>query len=130
MQIKNLIQLVTVTTMVLVVSGCTTSQNVPLANKKNLVPGNALIKVERESGFIGGGRRVGVTDNGKKVGALSQGNSIVWQRKPGKMALKLQPAFAAVKDYPPINVNVKPGKTYNYIVTLSHQEGSFIIRKK
>jgi len=38
MQIKHLIQLVTVTIMVFLVSGCTTSQNVPLANTKNLLP--------------------------------------------------------------------------------------------
>ena len=130
MKLTNTSKMIGISLIAFVMSGCVTSQNLPVANQKNLIPGNALIKVEREKGFIGGGRQVDVTDNAKLIGELSQGKSLVWQRKPGKMALNLVPSWGTVKAFPPIIENVKAGKTYNYIVTLSSARGSFIIEEK
>ena len=126
----NIMKIVAISSTALLMSGCVTSQQMPIASTNNLASGNALIKVERESGFMGSGRSVEVTDNGKIVGKLSQGKSLVWQRKKGKISLNLSPSFGAVKKFPPIIENVKAGKTYEYKVYLSRPRLSFVIEEK
>ena len=130
MKLINITKIVGVSAIVLLMSGCATTQQVPLANEKNLRQGNALIKVERESGFMGGGRSVEITDNGKVVGDLSQGKSLVWQRKAGSMSLNISPSFGMVKEFPPINENVKAGKTYAYKTYMNMSRASFVIEEK
>jgi len=130
MKLNYIVKITAISSIALLMSGCVTSQNLPIASASNLATGNALIKVERESGFMGGGRSAEVTDNGKVVGNLSQGKSLAWQRKAGKMALNLTPSFAITKKFPPIIENVQAGKTYEYKVYLSKPRASLIIEEK
>lgn len=68
-------------------TGCTTTQNVPIADINNINKGEAIIQVHRESGFIGGGRTVDVYDFDNKIGELASDGTLTWSRPQGKTCL-------------------------------------------
>lgn len=112
-------------------SACaTTEQYAPAATPDTLKAGNALIRVERESGVVGGGRSVEVTDNGVKTGSLAPGAAITWQRPAGPMAINLAPAALAVGKLQPIHVDVVAGQRYEFTVSWSWGDDSFVLRRK
>ncbi len=114
-----------------ILTGCaSTTQFVPLANEKNLADGNVLINVHRKNEFVGGGRAVKVKDNDTVIGEVTPGKSLVWQRSPGKMVLKLVPSALAVSDQPPIEEDAVIGYIYNYLVYWSWEANSFVIKKQ
>ena len=116
---------------VLLLSACaTTKQYAPIATREGLKEGNALIRVERESGIVGAGRSVEVTDNGVKTGSLSPGNSITWERPAGPMDINLAPAALAVTPGEPIHVDVVAGEEYQFITLWSWGAHTFVIRRK
>lgn len=115
----------------LMITGCaSTKQYVPAASMNSLKGGNALIHVERKDEFTGSGRSVVVTDDGKKMGSLSTGHAITWQRPAGLMKINLAPAALAVKDLPPLKVNVVPGREYDFVVFFSWSDSSMVIKPK
>lgn len=118
--------------MVLGLYGCaSTNQYVPVATFDSLDTGNALIAVQRESGFMGGGVSVDVTDNGEIVGEVASGDSLTWQRAAGNMDITLAPLTLNVKDnLKPLHVKVVAGEQYNFKVFLSMEEGSFVIQRE
>ena len=112
-------------------AGCaTTKQNVPAATMDTLKVGNALIRVERESGLVGSGRSTEVTDNGVIVGQLSPGNSITWERPSGTLVISLAPAKLAVKNLTPLRVDAISGQEYEFRIFWSWEENSFVIKQK
>lgn len=117
--------------VVLLLSACaTTKQYTPMATREELKTGNALIRIERETGIIGAGRSVEVTDNGVKTGSLSPGNSITWERSAGPMDINLAPAALAVTQGEPIHVDVVAGNEYQFVTMWSWAANTFVIRKK
>ena len=119
------------TVLVLLLSACAaTKQYAPTATRDSLKAGNALIRVERESGFVGGGRSVEVTDDGSKMGSLSPGDSIAWERPAGPMDINLAPAALAVTPGKPIHVDVVAGQEYQFTTFWSWAANTFVIQRK
>ena len=116
---------------VAMLSACAaTKQYAPMATRADLKPGNALIRVERESGIVGAGRSVEVTDNGVKVGSLSPGDSITWQRAAGRMDINLAAAALAVTPGESIRVDVVAGQEYQFVTFWSWRANTFVIQRK
>jgi len=101
-----------------------------MATRDELKPGNALIRVERESGFVGSGRSVAVTDNGVKTGSLSPGDFITWQRPAGPMDINLAPATLAVTPGEPIHVDAVAGEEYRFVTFWSWVANTFVIKRR
>lgn len=113
---------------VLVLTGCaTTQQYVPAASKENLAAGNVLIQIERQEGFVGGGRSVAISDDGKVVGELSPGKSLIYQRPAGDFVLQLVPSTLAVSNPIPITIHSTAGKQYNFTV---YWKGGFLLEQQ
>lgn len=115
----------------LLLSACAgTQQYTPSVTRDTLKTGNALIRVERQSGFLGAGHSVEITDNGTKTGTLSPGNAIAWERPAGPMDISLAPASLLVKTLPPIHVEVEAGQEYEFVTFWSWNANSFVIQRK
>jgi len=103
--------------LVLLLGACaSTKQYEPVASMTTLAPGNALIRVERQSGFMGSGRSLEISDNGKVVGQVGPGDSLVWQRPAGSFDLQLVAAALAASNPVPIKVNAEAGREYQFEV--------------
>lgn len=115
-----LAKLVLVTAIVGTACGCAaTSQRRPIASESTLEPGNALIKVERIYNFVGGGRKIAISDNGELIGSLaSDGGVLVWQRPAGEMQLN---GYRSKAD--PLIVQVVGGKVYEFTVGFQSSSG-------
>ncbi len=116
--------------LVLLTACASTKQYAPMATHDQLKAGNALIVVKRESGFIGGGRSIEITDNGVKTGSLAPGDSISWQRPEGPMEINLAPAALMVSPGIPIHVDVIAGQEYHFATFLSNDTHTFVLRQK
>lgn len=77
-------------TFLILFTGCSTSQNVPIAKTTNIDKDEAIIQVHRESSLLGGARSVDVYDFDKKVGEIGSGGTLTWARPKGKTCLGMQ----------------------------------------
>ena len=89
--------------------------------------GKALVAVTRKVEDSAQAHQVEVTDNEMAVGLLGVGtvsiggstsNTLIWEREPGIMKLKLTPK-TVVKDLPAIVVDTEAGETYEFEVRLN-----------
>lgn len=84
----NLLNLITAGVFGIALTGCATSQNLPVPSSDTIPKDTARIKLERNSGFVGGARSPLIKDNGVKVGDLGNyGNGLLWDRPAGDTCL-------------------------------------------
>lgn len=64
------------------------------------------------------------------VGQLSPGKSISWATPAGSVSINLVPSTAAVSELEPIGFDAFAGRVYDFIVSWSGKENSFVIKEK
>jgi len=76
--------------LIAVISGCSVTQYVPVANTTDTIPaGKAIVVVHRPSSIIGAARTPAIYDNQTLIGDIGSGTNLIWERDTSYMCLSI-----------------------------------------